>query len=369
MTTPSQNDRRYMAAAIRYARRHLARTGSNPSVSCLLVNNGVIVGRGITAKGGRPHAEAIAIKEAGALAEGATAYVTLEPCAHHGKTPPCANALVTAKVARVLVAATDPDDRVSGQGNAILREGGIDVTEDVLRHEAEHDLAGYLSRTERKRPWVTLKLALSADGILGLKGAGQVKITGTEARAQTDILRAHHDAIAIGIGTMLEDDPGLTCRLNGGAAYSPARFVLDSHANTPLTAKMLRDKSAAATIVVSEDAPKSAQQKLQEHGAHLMAADSHEGKIALHEFLYDLAAKGIASLMIEGGAQLAQSLLVEGLVDRIALFMGDVDIGPNGIKSPVDPNNLPQGFEVTRRAIYGKDTFMELTRIGSCSPE
>ena len=140
--TPDQDeDGRYMAAAIRYARRHLARTSANPSVACLIVRDGVIVGRGITAKGGRPHAEAIAIKEAGTRATGATAYVTLEPCAHHGKTPPCANALVTAKIARVVVAAADPDDRVSGKGNAILRAGGIHVTEDMLRAKAERDLA------------------------------------------------------------------------------------------------------------------------------------------------------------------------------------------------------------------------------------
>lgn len=352
-----------MAAAIRYARRHLARTGSNPAVACLLVNNGVIVGRGITAKGGRPHAEAIAIKEAGALAKGATAYVTLEPCAHHGKTPPCANALVTANISRVVVAATDPDTRVSGRGNAILRAANIEIVEDIMRKEAEYDLAGYLSRTEHKRPFVTLKLAMSADGMLGLKGAGQVKITGAEARAQTDILRAHHEAIAIGIGTMLEDDPSLTCRLNGGRAYSPARFILDRFAQTPHTAKMLDEKSATTTIVVCEHASLEKQHALQARGAQIMAADSHDDKIALHEFLDDLAAKGTASLMVEGGAKLAQSFLEEGLIDRIALFIGrHSQIGPQGIKSPIQPDNIPQGFEVTRRAIYGEDSFVEMTR-------
>lgn len=362
--SPNQQrtDQQYMAAAIRFARRHLARTGTNPSVACLLVKDGVIVGRGITAKGGRPHAEAIAIAEAGILAHGATAYVTLEPCAHHGRTPPCAEALVTAKIARVVVAATDPDPRVSGQGNAILRAAGLEVIEDVLRHEAAYDLAGYLSRTNRKRPLVTLKLAISRDGMLGRKGHGQVAITGAEARAQTDILRAHHDAIAIGIGTMLEDNPRLTCRLNGGGLFSPQRFVLDSHARTPLNAKMLHDHAGSATIVVAPETSLEARQNLEAQGAHIMAADSHEGTIALHEFLDDLAARGFASLMIEGGASLAQSFMAEGLVDRIALFMGDVTIGEGGIKSPIQPNQVPQGFEVSRQALYGSDNYTEMTR-------
>lgn len=363
--SPNQQttDQRYMAAAIRFARRHLARTGTNPSVACLLVKGGVIVGRGITAKGGRPHAEAIAIGEAGDLAAGATAYVTLEPCAHHGRTPPCAVALVTAKIARVVVAATDPDIRVSGQGNAILRASDIDVVEDVLRREATKDLAGYLSRTSRKRPLVTLKLAVSRDGMLGLKGQGQVAITGPEARAQTDILRAHHDAIAIGIGTMLEDNPGLTCRLKGGLAYSPHRFVLDSTARTPLSAKMLHDNAAPTTIVVAPETSAKARQDLAAQGASIMAADRHEGVIALHEFLDDLAARGIASLMIEGGASLAQSFMAEGLVDRIALFIGDVTVGAEGIQSPIQPSHIPQGFELTRQALYGSDKYQEMTRV------
>lgn len=361
--TQQRIDQRYMAAAIRFARRHLARTGTNPSVACLLVKDDVIVGRGITAKGGRPHAEAIAIAEAGALTRGATAYVTLEPCAHHGRTPPCAEALVTAAIARVVVAATDPDSRVSGQGNAILRAADIEVVVDILRQQATFDLAGYLSRTSRKRPLVTLKLAISRDSMLGVKGQGQVAITGAEARAQTDILRAHHDAIAVGIGTMLEDDPGLTCRLNGGVAYSPQRFVLDSAARTPRHAKMLHDNAGRVTIVVAPEISPIARRNLEEEGANIMAADSHEGAIALHEFLDDLAARGIASLLVEGGAGLAQSFMEEDLVDRIALFMGNCLVGQNGIKSPIQRDQIPQGFELSRQALYGSEHYKEMIRV------
>ena len=175
-------------------------------------------------------------------------------------------------------------------------------------------------------------------------------------------MRAHHDAIVIGIGTMLEDNPVLTCRLNGGEAYAPSRFILDSLAKTPPEAKMLDDKTAFTTIVVSENASQNAQQNLRAKGAQIMASDSYEGKIALHEFLEDLAAKGIASVMVEGGAYLAQSFLEEALVDRIALFTSDVVVGKEGVKSPVQPDIVPEGFEVTRRAIYGKDHFVEMTR-------
>jgi diaminohydroxyphosphoribosylaminopyrimidine deaminase/5-amino-6-(5-phosphoribosylamino)uracil reductase len=212
-------DRRFMAAALRLSRRNSGRTSTNPSVGTIIVRDDgagpMIVGTGVTAIGGRPHAETEALAEAGELARGATAYVTLEPCAHHGRTPPCAEALVRAGIARVVGAASDPDPRVSGKGYAILREAGVEVTERVLAAEASDQLSGYLMRSLKRRPEVILKMALSSDGKIGAKGQGQVAITGEVARREVHLMRTEADAILIGIGTALEDDPELTVRLPG----------------------------------------------------------------------------------------------------------------------------------------------------------
>src|SRR5690606_8696089 len=208
-------DARFMAAALRLGRRNLGLTATNPSVACLIVRDGVVLASAVTAPGGRPHAETQALAEAGAAARGATAYVTLEPCSHHGKTPPCAEALVAAGIARVVVSVTDPDERVAGRGLSILESAGIVVRTGVLETEGRDALAAYLIRQTRKRPHVTLKLAVSADGMIGRAGAGQVAITGPVSRGQVHVLRAETDAILVGIGTALADDPELTCRLPG----------------------------------------------------------------------------------------------------------------------------------------------------------
>ncbi|TJW44792.1 MAG: bifunctional diaminohydroxyphosphoribosylaminopyrimidine deaminase/5-amino-6-(5-phosphoribosylamino)uracil reductase RibD, partial [Mesorhizobium sp.] len=224
-------DRRFMAATLRLSRKNAGRTSTNPSVGTLIVRDDgagpMIVGTGVTAVGGRPHAETEALAEAGELARGATAYVTLEPCAHHGRTPPCAKALVNAGVVRVVGAASDPDPRVSGKGYAILRAAGVEVVEKVLAAEAAEQMAGYLIRSLKKRPEVILKLALSSDGKIGVEGEGQVSITGDIARREVYLMRAEADGILIGIGTALEDDPALTVRLPGLESRSPARIVLD----------------------------------------------------------------------------------------------------------------------------------------------
>ncbi|MBX5183919.1 bifunctional diaminohydroxyphosphoribosylaminopyrimidine deaminase/5-amino-6-(5-phosphoribosylamino)uracil reductase RibD [Rhizobium sp. NZLR5] len=248
------HDENFMAAAIRLSRRHLGRTATNPSVGCLIVRDGVVVGRAVTAVGGRPHAETQALAEAGALARGATAYVTLEPCSHHGKTPPCAEALIAYGVARVVISVTDPDPRVSGRGIAILGNAGIEVDSGVLEAEGRRSLAGYLTRQTKNRPYVTLKLAVSADGMIGRQGAGQVAITGPEARAEVQALRAETDAILVGIGTALSDDPLLTVRTPGLEAQSPIRIVLDPSLALPLTSKLVTTaRQVPVILVASED--------------------------------------------------------------------------------------------------------------------
>ncbi|NYJ10032.1 diaminohydroxyphosphoribosylaminopyrimidine deaminase/5-amino-6-(5-phosphoribosylamino)uracil reductase [Rhizobium leguminosarum] len=247
------HDESFMAAAIRLSRRHLGRTATNPSVGCLIVRDGVVVGQAVTAVGGRPHAEPQALAEAGAAARGATAYVTLEPCSHHGKTPPCAEALIAYGVARVVISVTDPDPRVSGRGIAMLREAGIEVDAGVLEADGRRSLAGYLTRQTKNRPYVTLKLAVSADGMIGREGAGQVAITGPEARAEVQALRAETDAILVGIGTAISDDPLLTVRTPGLEAQSPIRIVLDPSLALPLTSKLVQTARDVPVIVVASE--------------------------------------------------------------------------------------------------------------------
>ncbi|NNH43070.1 bifunctional diaminohydroxyphosphoribosylaminopyrimidine deaminase/5-amino-6-(5-phosphoribosylamino)uracil reductase RibD [Rhizobium laguerreae] len=247
------HDERFMAAAIRLSRWHLGRTATNPSVGCLIVKDGVIVGRAVTALSGRPHAETQALGEAGVLARGATAYVTLEPCSHHGKTPPCSEALIDYGVARVVISVTDPDPRVSGRGIAMLREAGIEVDAGVLEAEGRQSLAAYLTRQTKNRPYVTVKLAVSADGMIGREGEGQVAITGPEARAQVQALRAETDAILVGIGTAIADDPLLTVRLPGLQSQSPIRIVLDPSLALPLTSKLVETAREVPVIVVASE--------------------------------------------------------------------------------------------------------------------
>ncbi|RFB94815.1 riboflavin biosynthesis protein RibD [Rhizobium leguminosarum bv. trifolii] len=247
------HDESFMAAAIRLSRRHLGRTATNPSVGCLIVSDGVVVGQAVTAVGGRPHAEPQALAEAGARARGATAYVTLEPCSHHGKTPPCAEALIAYGAARVVISVTDPDPRVSGRGIAMLRDAGIEVDAGVLEAEGRRSLAGYLTRQTKNRPYVTLKLAVSADGMIGRQGEGQVAITGPEARAEVQTLRAETDAILVGIGTAISDDPLLTVRTPGLEAQSPVRIVLDPSLALSLTSKLVATARDVPVIVVASE--------------------------------------------------------------------------------------------------------------------
>lgn len=360
-------DRRFMAAALRLSRRNAGRTSTNPSVGTIIVRDDgagpMIVGTGVTAVGGRPHAETEALAEASELARGATAYVTLEPCAHHGRTPPCANALVNAGVARVVGAASDPDPRVSGKGYAILRAAGIEVVEKVLAEEAAEQMAGYLIRSMKKRPEVTLKLALSSDGKIGRHGAGQVAITGDVARREVYLMRAEADGILVGIGTALEDDPALTVRLPGLENRSPARIVLDRQIRLPEASKLVSGIDRVPLyIAASLEADPLRRSVLERAGVRFIGTETHEGGIALPELLEDLGAIGMASVLVEGGAKVASAFLAEGLVDRIVLFQGPEAIGEGGIASPIDANHIPAGFRKLREMRFGEDSYAEWVR-------
>ncbi|WP_018687574.1 bifunctional diaminohydroxyphosphoribosylaminopyrimidine deaminase/5-amino-6-(5-phosphoribosylamino)uracil reductase RibD [Ahrensia kielensis] len=360
----TKTDERFMAAAIRLGRRHLARTGTNPSVSTLLVKDlghgPVIVGSGITDIGGRPHAEAAALAEAGEHAKGATAYVTLEPCAHHGRTPPCAVSLVNAGITRLVSALTDPDERVSGKGYNILREAGITVLVGCLEDEARTVLGSYLNRSMTKRAQATLKLAVSADGMIGDRKIRQLMITQEQARHQSHILRAEHDAIIVGVDTAIIDNPTLTCRLPGLENRSPARIVLDTGARLGVDGALVHTIDQAPLYVATAYPQSDNAKALADHGAKIMACDIHDGRIALPELMEDLAAIGITRALVEGGGQVARSFLRDDLVENICLFESDVEVGKSGIASPVTSGDLPDGFVIKRRAIFGPDRYFEI---------
>lgn len=365
MAEPTREDERFMAAALRLARHHLGQTSTNPSVGCLIVKDGEIVGQAVTAKGGRPHAETQALAEAGEKARGGTAYVTLEPCSHHGKTPPCADALVAAGIGRVVISILDPDERVAGRGVVRLRDAGVAVDVGVLSDEGHRALEAYLMRQVKKRPFVILKLAVSADGMIGRKGAGQVRITGSASRRQVQMLRAETDAILVGVGTATADDPELTVRLPGLEDRSPQRIVLDRRLELPLGSKLVRTARDVPVIVIAGDeigaADKDDERLARKAGLEAAGVEVLEaGSIA--DLLTALASRGISSLMVEGGAVAARAFLDAGLVDRIQLYTGPGVIGEDGIASPFDRTSVPSGFRRVAEARYGDDLFEEYER-------
>lgn len=298
-------DIRHMRTALALAARGLGRVAPNPAVGCVLVREGRVVGRGWTQPGGRPHAETEALRRAGVAAKGATAYVTLEPCSHHGQTGPCADALIEAGVARTVVAMEDPDARVSGRGIARLREAGIDVSLGVLAGEAKDLNQGFILHRTRHRPLITLKLASTLDGRIAAASGDSKWITGDEARAEAHRLRATHDAILVGSGTALADRPALTCRLPGITDQNPLRVILDRRGRVPDRVPP-RDE-AAETLVLG-------------HGLDTPI-----------EALKALAERGITRLLIEGGGSVAASFLTTGLVDRLVWFHAGGILGADAL--------------------------------------
>jgi diaminohydroxyphosphoribosylaminopyrimidine deaminase/5-amino-6-(5-phosphoribosylamino)uracil reductase len=319
-------DQSFMTLAARLGHRALGTTSENPPVGCVIVKDGAIVGLGWTQKGGRPHAEAEALNMAGEAARGATAYVTLEPCAHHGRTPPCADALVAAGIARVVTAYEDPDPRVSGGGFAILRRAGIAVEKGMAAAEVWPDLAGFLTRIARKRPYVTLKLALSADGKIAEAPGLRTAITGPEVKAHTHMLRAQSDAILVGLGTVLADDPDLTCRLPGLESRSPVRVIADSKLAIPKSSHLVKTAGQVPVWLLSLKAG-----SVTPEVDVLTCRPDRQGHVELADALAKLAERRINRVLAEGGARLARGLVETGLVDELLLFRSPKIIGPRGV--------------------------------------
>ena len=329
----TDTDRRFMATALSLGRRGMGRCWPNPAVGCVIVRDGRIVGRGWTQPGGRPHAERVALDQAGELARGATAYVSLEPCAHYGKTPPCAEALVAAGVARVVAPLQDSDARVAGQGFAILREAGIEVTTGVLADEAARDHAGFFLKTEQGRPFVTLKLASSFDGRIATATGESQWITGQEARRAVHAMRARHDAVMVGAGTARADDPSLTVR-GIGVTQQPVRVVVSRRLDLPLMGQLARTAGEVPVwLCCGHDADQERKSAWTGLGARLLECGTHGVQLDPANVLQNLGAAGLTRVFCEGGSALAASLLAADLVDELVGFSAGLVIGAEGMPS------------------------------------
>ena len=331
-------DARMMAAALKIARRNLGATWPNPAVGCVLARDGEIVGRGWTAIGGRPHAEVAALAVAGEAARGATAYCTLEPCSHHGQTPPCVEALMEAGVARVVVAARDPDPRVDGSGVARLRAAGLQVDEGLMRDEAAEANAGFILRVAAGRPMVTLKLAATLDGRIATRRGASRWITGREARARIHLMRANHDAVAIGVGTAIDDDPKLDVRLPGLEHRSPAAVIFDGGFRLPLEGALVAQAARRRVILLGaapkDDAVAARRDALRDAGCETLEVRTDgRGWVEAEAALRALGDLGVTRLFVEGGRYVAGSLLNAGLVDRLVWCAAPRLIGGDGAEA------------------------------------
>lgn len=359
----SADDERWMRQAIALGRRGLGRTAPNPAVGAILVSpEGDPVGRGWTDIGGRPHAEVHALARAGEAARGSTLYVTLEPCSHYGRTPPCADAVVGAGVARVVAAIGDPDARVSGRGFARLREAGIDVTVGVCEAEARRLTIGHITRVTLGRPHVALKLALSADGKVGAAGRRPVAITGEETRRRVHLMRAEADAIMVGVGTVLSDDPALTCRLPGMEDRSPIRVVMDAGLRTPLSSRLVKTADQTPTcIITGTDAPVDAENALREAGVEVMRVSREQGRLSLIEALQLLGVRGVTRLMVEGGPTLSAALLDADLADAATIVTAPMTLGTEAV-SAFERDDALSRLRLIARIRLGADDWAEYER-------
>jgi diaminohydroxyphosphoribosylaminopyrimidine deaminase / 5-amino-6-(5-phosphoribosylamino)uracil reductase len=354
-------DRRFMQLALTLGRRGLGRTWPNPAVGAVVVKDGVTVGRGWTQPGGRPHAEPVALNRADGAARGATLYVTLEPCSHFGKSPPCADAIIAAGIARVVAAIEDPNPEVAGRGHAKLRAAGIAVDVGLFAQEAAHDHAGHFRSVLDKRPHVILKLAVSADDKIGAAGGKPIAITGEAARSRVHLLRAQSDAILVGIGTVLADDPLLTCRLPGMEKRSPVRVVLDNSLRIRSGSRLVHTaRETPLWVIAAELADAPAAARLGAAGAQVMRVIPNAGSgLDLRAVLHALSDKGITRLMVEGGSRVASSFVAAGLVDEVWLFRGEKAVGVDGVAAldalPLSEITQSPAFRVRASEVLGND--------------
>ncbi|WP_268995450.1 bifunctional diaminohydroxyphosphoribosylaminopyrimidine deaminase/5-amino-6-(5-phosphoribosylamino)uracil reductase RibD [Microvirga roseola] len=358
-------DECFMRLAVTLGERNLGLTWPNPSVGAVVVDERgggpVILAQGATQPGGRPHAERVALAAAGERARGATLYVSLEPCSHHGKTPPCADAVVESGVLRVVSALEDPDARVAGLGHNRLREAGIEVSVGCLAGQAFRAHRGHITRVAKGRPAVTLKLARTTEGFAGRRSGGRLMITGETANARVHLMRAHADAIMVGVGTVLADDPLLNVRLPGLEGRSPIRVILDSHLRTPAASRVAAGAREIPTwIVAAAEAPVEPEQALKAQGVEIMrVAPDADGRVSLPEALALLGTRGLTRIFCEGGPGLADALAASDLIDELLLVTGrsargEGDVPALGLSLQDRMDNL----DFVAEEQIGRDLFM-----------
>jgi diaminohydroxyphosphoribosylaminopyrimidine deaminase/5-amino-6-(5-phosphoribosylamino)uracil reductase len=369
------SDEDHMAQALQLARRGLGLTWPNPAVGSIVVApTGEILARGWTAPGGRPHAEAIALEKAGTRARGATIYVTLEPCAHvGGRGLACAEIIAAAAPARAVVALRDPDPRTSGRGLEQLSAAGIEVKDGVLVQEAKVVALGHILRVTEGRPAVTLKLAVGADGLMPKGRGAPVWITGPDARAHGHLLRARNDAILVGRGTVLADNPSLTCRLPGMSCRSPVRVVLDRRLRTPPDARLFDDLMVPVWLICAADEEHPNTDALQDRGAEIVPVpvDSH-GMLGIRDALETLARRGITRVLLEGGPSVARAFLDADLIDEAVIYQGQKEAGPDGlmpfVSQGLDRVTSTGHFTQVEARSFGPDRMSSWRRVRRCSP-
>jgi diaminohydroxyphosphoribosylaminopyrimidine deaminase/5-amino-6-(5-phosphoribosylamino)uracil reductase len=357
-------DERFMRTALRLAGKALGRTSPNPLVGAVVVKNRKVIASGWHRRAGEPHAEAIALRKAGAAAKGATLYVTLEPCSHTKKrTPPCSPLVIASGVRRVVVAMIDPNPRVSGGGVRALKREGIEVVTGVLKHEAERLNEAFIKHMTTGMPFVTMKIAQTLDGKIATASGESKWITGTEAREEGRRLRDRNDAILVGINTVLKDDPSLTARMPGGR--DPLRVVVDSRLRIPLNARILTQRSNAGTIVATvATAPRARIAKLRKAGADVLVVRSTGGRVDLKDLMRQLGKRDVQSVLIEGGSEVHASALAAGIVDKAVLFVAPLFMtGRDSLPSigGPSPRRLSQAvlFTEAEASTVGDDLMIE----------
>jgi diaminohydroxyphosphoribosylaminopyrimidine deaminase/5-amino-6-(5-phosphoribosylamino)uracil reductase len=334
------DDKRFMRLALAYASRNYGQTSSNPSVGCVIVSGHKIVGVSATSAGGRPHAEVGALAQAGELARNSTAYVTLEPCSHFGKTSPCADALIDAGIKRVVVATRDPFPKVSGRGIEMLKAAGLHVTEAVCEQEARDSMRGFLKAQERGLPYVSMKIATSLDGKIALKDGSSQWITGERSRKHGHILRAKSDAIITGIGTVLSDNPTMNCRLPGLESASPVRVVLDSKLRIPLSSNLVATAKRWPLFVMTTSKDINKIKALEKAGVKICyISEQNNDHVNLISVMKILVKEGLFSVLIEAGEKLSTAMITSGLLDRIYWFQSSMILGSDA-KSAIGKRGL-----------------------------
>ncbi len=366
-------DEAMMRHALVLARRGLGRTWPNPSVGAVIWrmqgDQPIVVGRGYTQPGGRPHAETQAIAMAGEAAHGAAMAVTLEPCSHHGKTPPCAEAIIRSGISRVISAIEDPDPRVKGSGHALLRQAGVAVETGLLEDEARALNLGFIHRVIDHRPLVTLKLAQTSDGFAGVTGR-QLMVSSAASKHRVHLARAAHDAIMVGIGTVLADNPDLTCRLPGMMQFSPVRIVIDTHLNTPIDSRLVETCQSVPTwIVAGPNIPFEKADALRAQGVVIEQVElGSDRRVDLGLALQRLAERGLTRILSEGGPLLAEGLAKVDVVDCVSLYTSPEPLGRDGNLAVLPGLKKALGdkkrFMVSKPVASGRDTLVQYKRRG-----